>query len=175
MCQRLRTLGIAIGATLLLAQTVLAEASRGIAVNFDPALSALFQSTYGADEAGVLRSAILTALTNEASHAAIPDGLTLKVTVRKVLPTHPTMKQQLDNPSLSPARTRYLGGADLVGELRDSKQQVVATVDYRKFADVMAAGSPSLDPWADARQAIDGFAAKLAATWDKLPLNQPRS
>ncbi len=85
------------------------------------------------------------------------------------MPTHPTMKQQLDDPSLSPVRTRYLGGADLVGELRDSKQQVLATVSYRNFADVLAAGSPSLDPWADARQAIDAFAAKLAATWDKLP------
>jgi hypothetical protein len=169
MYQRLRTLCVAIGASLLLAPAVFAETSRESAVDFDPALTAAFQKTYGANEAGVLRSAILAALAKEESHAAIPDGLTLKVTVRQVMPTHPTMKQQLDNPSLSPARTRYLGGADLVGELRDSRQQVLAIVDYRNFADVLAAGSPSLDPWADARQAIDSFAAKLAATWDRLP------
>ena len=81
------------------------------------------------------------------------------------------MKQQLDNPSLSPVRTRYLGGADLVGEVRDAKQQVLATVDYRDFVDVLPSGSPSLDPWADARLAIDGFAAKFAASWERLPKN----
>jgi len=26
-----------------------------------------------------------------------------------------------------------------------------------------------VDPWADARQSIDAFAAKFAATWGKLP------
>ena len=169
MRPRLHTLCIALSATVLLAQAVSAEAPRETAVDFDPAVTALFQKAYGANEAGVLRSAILAALAKEESHAAIPDGLTLKVTVRKVMPTHPTMRQQLDDPSLSPVRTRYLGGADLVGELRDSKQQVLATVSYRNFADVLPAGSPSLDPWADARQAIDAFAAKLAATWGKLP------
>ncbi len=117
-------------------------------MDFDPAVTKSLQKTYGANEAGVLRSAILAAVAKEASHAAIPDGLTLMVTVRRVVSTHPTMKQQLDNPSLSPARTRYLGGADLVGELRDAKQQVLATVDYRDFADTLASGSPSLDPWA---------------------------
>jgi hypothetical protein len=169
MRPRLPTLCIALGATALLAQTLSAEASLATAVDFDPAVTALFQKTYGANEASVLRSAIVAAVAKEERHTAMPDGLTLQVTVRKVVPTHPTMKQQLDNPSLSSARTRYLGGADLMGELRDSKQQVLAVVDYRNFADVMADGSPSLDPWADARLAIDSFAAKLAATWDRLP------
>jgi hypothetical protein len=169
MYHRLRALCTAIGASLLLAQAAFAEPSRETTVDFDPAATALLQKAYGANEAGVLRSAVLAALAKEESHAAIPDGLTLKVTVHRIAPTHPTMKQQLDDPSLSPARTRYLGGADLVGEVRDSKQQVLATVSYSNFADVLAAGAISLDPWADARLAIDGFAAKLAATWDRLP------
>jgi hypothetical protein len=169
MYRRLRTLCVAIGASLLLAQAAFAEPSPETTVDFDPAVTTLLQKAYGASEAGVLRSAVLTALAKEERHAAIPDGVTLKVTVRKVAPTHPTMKQQLDDPSLSPVRTKYLGGADLVGEVRDSKQQVLATVSYSNFPDVLPAGSPSLDPWADARVAIDSFAAKLATTWDKLP------
>lgn len=169
MYHRIRTTCVALTASVLLAQAVFAEASHETTVDFDPAVTSLLHSDYGTKEAGVLRSAILTALAKEESHAPLPDGLTLKVTVRNVMPTHPTMQQQLDNPSLSPARTRYLGGADLVGELRDSKQQVLATVSYRNFVGVLPAGSPSLDPWADARQTIDAFAAKLAATWDKLP------
>jgi hypothetical protein len=169
MYHRLRTTCLAIGATVLLGRAVYAETPREATVSFDPAVAASIQKAYGAKEAGVLRSAILTALANEERRATIPDGLTLKITVHQVLPTHPTMKQQLDNPSLSPVHTRYLGGADLVGEVRDSKQQVLATIGYRNFVDVLASGSPSLDPWADARLAIDSFAAKFAATWDKLP------
>jgi hypothetical protein len=169
MYLRLRTAWVAISASLLLAQTAFAAASGETTVAFDPAVTALMQRTYGLKEADVLRSDILAAVAKEQSHAPIPDGLIVKVTVRKVMPTHPTMQQQLDDPSLSPARTRYLGGAELVGEVLDAKQQVLATVNYRNFADVLPAGSPSLDPWADARQAIDAFAAKLAATWDKLP------
>jgi hypothetical protein len=169
MHHRLSTACVALGVSLLLVQAVLAQVSQETTVAFDPAVATLLQRTYGAKEASVLRSDILAAVAKQESHAPIPDGLTLKVTVRKVMPTHPTMKQQLDDPSLSPVHTRYLGGADLVGEVLDSRQQVLATVSYRNFADVLAAGSPSLDPWADARQAIDAFAAKLAATWDKPP------
>jgi hypothetical protein len=169
MYRRLRAACVAIGAGVLLAQAVFAEASRDTTVDFDPGATATLQKAYGAQEAGVLRAAILAALAKQQTHAAIPDGLTLKVTVRNVAPTHPTMKQQMDDPSLSPVRTRYLGGADLVGELLDSKQQVLATVNYSDFAGLLAAGSPSLDPWADARQVIDTFAAKFAATWDKRP------
>jgi hypothetical protein len=169
MYHRLRTSCVAVGASLLLAQAVFAEASREATVDFDPAVTSLLQKTYGVKEAGVLRSDILAAVAKAETHVPIPDGLTVKVTVHQVVPTHPTMQQQLDDPTLSPARTRYLGGADLVGELRDSKQQVLATVSYRNFADVLPAGSRSLDPWADAQQAIDAFATKLAAAWDKLP------
>jgi hypothetical protein len=169
MYHRLRDLCVAIGASVLLAQVGIAETSRQTTVDFDPAVTALFQKTYGDREAEVLRTAILAALAKKESLDAIPSGLTLKVTVRKIAPTHPTMQQQLDDPSLSPARTRYLGGADLVGELRDSKQQVLATIGYSNFAGVLPESSPSLDPWADARLTIDTFANKLAAAWVKLP------
>jgi hypothetical protein len=169
MYHRLRPRCIALTSCLLLAQAVVAGPSPQTTVAFDPAATTSLQRAYGANEADVLRSVILAALAKQQRGAALPDGITLKVTVRKVVPTHPTMQQQLDNPSLSPARTHYLGGADLVGELRDSQQQVLATVNYRNFAGVLPASSPSLDPWADARQAIDTFAAKLAATWGKLP------
>lgn len=158
-----------IGATVLLAQLAVAATSPQTTVSFDPAVTTSLEKTYGANEAGVLRSAILAALAKQEQRAAPPTDLSLKVTVRQLKPTHPTMKQQLDNPSLSPAHTHYLGGADLVGQLVDSNQHVLANVDYRDFADVLPAGSPSLDPWADARLAIDGFAAKVAATWGKLP------
>jgi hypothetical protein len=152
-----------------MAPGVFAATSQEATVDFDPAVTALLQKTYGSHEAGVLRSAIQAALASRERGNALPDGLTLKVTVHRIAPTHPTMKQQLDDPSLSPARTRYLGGAALVGEIRDPKQQVLATVDYSNFVGVLPEGAPSLDPWADARVTISTFASKLAAAWDKLP------
>jgi hypothetical protein len=157
------------GASVLLTQGLCAQGAQQTSVDFAPAVTAQLHKDFGNRETDVLRSAILDALSKQERRDSIPDGLTLKVTVRELMPTHPTMQQQLDNPSLSPIRTRYLGGADIEGQVLDSKQQVLATVDYRNFADVLPAGSPSLDPWADARQSIDAFAAKLAATWDKLP------
>jgi hypothetical protein len=168
MYHRLRYLCVAIGASMILARGAIAEPSRQTTVDFDPAVMAQFQKTYGTKEADVLRAAILAALAKKASLGAIPSGLMLKVRVRNIAPTHPTMQQQLDDPSLSPARTRYLGGADLVGELRDSKQQVLATVGYSNFAGVLPQSSPSLDPWADARLTIDTFANKLSAACTKL-------
>lgn len=136
MSHPIRSACVALGAAVILAQAVFAEGSPQTSVEFAPAVTAHLQRDFGVSEAGVLRSAIVAALAKAERHEALPEGLTLKVTVRELLPTHPTMKQQLDNPSLSPARTRYLGGADLVGELRDSKQQVLLSVDYRNFADV---------------------------------------
>ncbi|HEV2703224.1 MAG TPA: hypothetical protein VGV09_16475 [Steroidobacteraceae bacterium] len=170
MDHRIRT-PFAAGVTVLLAQLAFATASPQATVSFDPTVTASLEKTYGSNEAAVLRSAILSALAKQEQHAALPGDLTLKVTVRQLKPSHPTLKQQLDDPSLSPTRTHYLGGADLVGEVIDSNQHVLANVDYRDFADVLPAGSVSLDPWADARLAIDGFAAKLAATWARLPKN----
>jgi hypothetical protein len=169
MSARVRVACIVISATVLLSQGLCAQGAAPTTVDFAPAVRAQLHKDFGTREADVLRSAILAALSKEERRDALPDGLTVKVTVRELMPTHPTMKQQLDNPSLSPVRTRYLGGADLVGELLDSQQQVLATVDYRNFADVLPAGAPSLDAWADARQSIDAFAAKLAASWEKLP------
>jgi hypothetical protein len=169
MFRRTRTFCMGLGATLMLAPAVFAAGSAQTAVEFSPGVTAQLKRDFGVSETGVLRTAIVTALAKAEQHAALPEGLTVTVTVRELQPTHPTMKQQLDNPSLSPARTHYLGGADLVGELRDSKQQVLLTLDYRNFADVLSAGSPSLDPWADARQSIDAFAEKFAASWDRLP------
>ena len=54
-------------------------------------------------------------------------------------------------------------GAELKGEVRDAQQHLLTTVSYRYFAPDITAASPARDPWADARVAIDGFAAKLAA------------
>jgi hypothetical protein len=169
MSQPVRIAYLVMGAGVLLARALLAQGSLPTTVEFAPAVTAQLHGEFGDREAQVLRAAILAALSKQERHHSLPDGLTLKVTVRGLVPTHPTMQQQLDNPSLSAVRTRYLGGADLEGEVRDSKQQLLASVDYRNFADVLAADAPSVDPWADARQSIDAFAAKLAASWDKLP------
>jgi hypothetical protein len=144
------------------AQTLPPAEPSARAVDFAPAAAAKMQR-YGKAERATLRSAIVSAVSHESSCRAIPAGLTVSVTVDNVAPTRPTAKQLGDDPSLDVVRTKYLGGAELTGEVRDASQRVVATVTYRYFPQTLALGSVSRDPWADARLAIEGFADKLAA------------
>jgi len=87
-------------------------------------------------------------------------------------PSSSTPQQVFDDPAVDAVRTKYLGGAALIGYVRDAKQHVVAVVTYRHFAPTLVQGSASLDPWADARLAIDQFAAKLAAACRDLPASE---
>jgi hypothetical protein len=153
---------------LLLAPVLLAGQLSATTVDFAPRVTTKLQR-YGADEAATLRSAILAALSRETGRVAMPANLVATVMVQDIAPTHPTAKQVSDDPALDAVRTKYLGGAAFIGYVRDAKQHVVAVVTYRHFAPTLVEGSASLDPWADARLAIDRFAAKLAAACRDLP------
>jgi hypothetical protein len=152
-CAAIAALAALAGAAFL---TALAAAGQPPAatVDFAPAVSARMHDT--------LRSAIVAAVARETRRIDLPAGAVISVTVRDVAPTHPTRRQLADEPAMDAARTHYRGGAELVGEVRDANRQLLATVTYRHFAPTLVEGSASLDPWADARLAIDGFAAKLA-------------
>lgn len=164
-----RATRIAVAAGSLLAPAVPASELPVSAIEFSPAVTANLQDYYGSDEGAVLRAAILAAVSREAARVAIPPGLTVSVTVRDITPTHPTRKQLADDPAVDLTRTKFIGGAELAGEVRDANGHVLATVTYRHFPQTLALGSVSLDPWADARLAIDQFAVKLAAVCHALP------
>ena len=132
-------------------------------VDFAPAVVASLRDRFGSDETEVLRAAIVTAVARETQHISVPPGLTVTVTVRDIAPTHPTRRQQVSEPGIDPERTRFLGGADLAGVVRDTRGHVVADVMYRYYPPTLEMGSPKLDAWADARLAIDQFAVKLGA------------
>lgn len=159
---------ISIAAGLLLGHVLLAGELSALTIEFAPRVTTQLQR-YGAAEAGALRSAILAAVARETGRVAMPASLAVTVMVQDIAPTHPTRKQVSDDPALDAVRTKYLGGAELIGYVRDAKQHVVAVVTYRHFAPTLVEGSASLDPWADARLAIDQFAAKLAAACRDLP------
>ena len=164
---------ISIAAGLLLAPVLLAPVLRAgelsaITIDFAPRVTTQLQR-YGADEAAVLRAAIVAAVARETGRVAMPANLAATVMVQDIAATHPTAKQVSDDPALDAVRTKYLGGGGLIGYVRDPKQHVVAVVTYRHFAPTLIQGSASLDPWADARLAIDQFAAKLAAACRELP------
>jgi hypothetical protein len=159
---------ISIAAALLLAPLALAGELSAVTIDFAPPVTTKLQR-YGAAEAAALRAAILAALARETGRVAMPAALAATVMVQDLAPTHPTRQQVSDDPAVDAVRTKYLGGAALIGYVRDAKQHVVAVVTYRHFAPTLAQGSASLDPWADARLAIDQFAAKLAAACRDLP------
>ncbi|MGN6451855.1 MAG: hypothetical protein ACTHL7_02120, partial [Steroidobacteraceae bacterium] len=130
-------------------------------VDFAPAVSAKLQE-YGESEGATVRDAVVTALSGTKT-PQVPAGLSVGVTVLELAPSRLTRKQLNDDPSLDVVSSKSLGGAELKGEVRDTQQHLLTSVSYRYFAPDIAAASPARDPWADARVAIDGFAAKLAA------------
>ena len=132
-------------------------------VDFAPAVVANFRDRYGADETEVVRSAIVTAVSRETRGLALPAGATVTVKVRDIAPTRPTRQQQAADPAGDPTRSKFLGGADLSGEVRDSQGHVLVNLMYRYYPPTIGMGSVAFDPWADARLAIDQFAVKLAA------------
>jgi hypothetical protein len=142
-----------------------AAAGRG---RFAPRVSGELKG-YGEEEGTVLRTAILTAVSRELGQVAAPSGLAITAVVQDLAPTHPTREQLTDDPAMDVARTKFIGGAELTGAVRDAGGRVLATVHYRHFPPNLELGSASLDPWADARLAIDQFAAKLAVACRKLP------
>jgi hypothetical protein len=157
------------GAVALLSAAALAAAELAVTgIDFAPAVNARLED-YGEAEAATLREAIRTALARERECAGVPSGTGITVTVEDLAPTRLTRKQLADNPSLDAVRSKSLGGAELKGEVRDAQQRLLATVSYRYFAPTLPLGSVSIDPWADARLAIDGFAGKLADACRKLP------
>jgi hypothetical protein len=158
-----RATRIAVAAGSLLAPAVPAGELPVSAIEFSPVVTANLQDYYGADEGAVLRAAILAAVSREAARVAIRPGLTVSVTVREVTPTYPTRQQLADDPAVDLTRAKFIGGAALAGEVRDANGQRLATVTYRHFPQTLPLGSASLDPWGDARLAIDQFAVKLAA------------
>jgi hypothetical protein len=139
-------------------------------VNFSPPAQAKLER-YGKGESAALQARIAAAVVSACSKARIPPGVTFAITVLDVVPTHPTREQLADDPALDPVRTRYLGGADLTGYVRDSRSQVLATVQHRYFPPSLRWRSRSFDSWADANVAIEQFAQQMGAACRRLPGN----
>ena len=155
-------------AALLLARGLPAAPPAVTGIDFAPAVNAKWPE-YGKAEAATLRKTIRAAVAGQKECSVVPEGVGVNVTVQDLAPTRPTRQQSLDNPSLDVVRSKSLGGAELKGEVVDAQQHVLTTVSHRYFAPTLYEGSVSLDPWADAQLAIDGFAQKLAAACSKLP------
>jgi hypothetical protein len=168
MSPLLQTARIWIATGLLLGSLSVAGQGPAITVDFAPRVSGELKR-YGEEEGTVLRTAILTAVSRELGQVAAPSGLAITVVVQDLAPTHPTRNQLTDDPATDVARTKFIGGAELTGTVRDAGGRVLSTVHYRHFPPNLELGSASLDPWADARLAIDQFAARLAVACRELP------
>ena len=157
-----------LNASLLLAAATLARATTTTAPPAPPSVEiaagyqAALKSTYGAREGTVLRSYIVDS-TSEALRAVHGEcNLNLDIVLERAAPTHPTMKQQDDNPALDPFRSVYVnGGASLTGHVLAADGRTLVTVKDQYFADQLAIVSAGKDPWSDARIAIGQFTSKL--------------
>ncbi len=167
MSNPLRSVALILSVALLLA-----SASQGAeprtTVTFAPAVAALMPA-FGEAERRTLESAVDTALTRVTRRLPLCTGVTIQVTFEELAPSHPTRAQLMANPAADPTRTHFLGGAELAGVVYDANGHVLTTVSHRYFPPNLRLGSASVDPWADARLAIDQFALKIAAACRDLP------
>jgi hypothetical protein len=151
-------------ASSLPAQTVLASELSPAAVTFAPQYEATFKKEYGAREMPVLRAEITRLVSRSLESAGSRCSRGLEVTVERAAPTYPTIRQQMQNPSLSPFRTVFRdSGASLTGHVLGSGGRVLATVKYEYFNGYAPGLSPAKDPWSEARVAIDAFSRRLVA------------
>ena len=157
-------------AALLAAQPVASgEAGRPVAVTvtFGPALESKLGASYGTEEAEVLRACVVRsvgeALEQRRGGRPGTPAASIAVVITDAQPSHPTRRQRSDNPSLDPLRSVSLGGADLNGTVRAADGRVLATVSHRHFAPNFELASPAGDAWADARVAIQQWAADVVA------------
>ena len=173
MLTKIRARRLALAGGLLLAAALPAAALRAAAppattVAFAPAVASRMQS-YGEEQRVTLERAIVAAVDRVAAGTPAMTGLEIAVTVEDVAPTHLTPAQLAADPAASAVHNKSLGGAQLSAEVRDASHHVLTVVHHSYFARTLALGSSSLDPWADARLAIDQFAVKLAAACRALP------
>lgn len=143
-------------------QAMLASELKPADVKFAPQYEPTFTREYGAHEVPVLRAQVVDRVTQSLKSAGDRCTLGLEVTIERASPTHPTMQQQLDNPSLDPRRSVVRdSGASLTGQVLDSSGHVLATVKYDHFNGYQPGLAPAKDPWSEARVAIDGLSHRL--------------
>jgi hypothetical protein len=164
----MRAMRLVLGAMLLLAGALPAAEPPQITIELAPA-AAEKMHTFGEEERAMLQAAIRAALERETAKVPAAAGVQIAVTVEDLAPTHPTRAQLAADPAASAAQTKFLGGAALSAELRDANDHVLKAVNHDYSARTLGLGSSSLDPWADARLAIDQFAVKVAAACRDLP------
>jgi len=132
------------------------------AVTFAPEYMASFKKKYGDHEIPVLRSEVARAVSQSLKAAGGRCSRQLDVTIERAAPTTPTIKQQMDDPTLSPFRTvNRDSGASLKGHVLGPEGHVLETVEYGHFNGYTPGLSPARDPWSEARVAIEAFSTRL--------------
>jgi hypothetical protein len=136
-----------------------------VQVGFSPEFETQLRSTYGVDQAEVLRAAIAEALGRAlGAPASDPQKqVSIEVVVESAKPTHPTPRQLFQEPGIDFLRSKSPGGAELSARLRGADGRSLGQVSYSYFAPTLQLASPAGEAWADARLAIQRFASAVAA------------
>ena len=143
-------------------------------VDFSPAAQAKLER-YGREEGATLQERILKGVKDACDGTTLPPGTTVAVTVQDIAPTYPTREQQKADPGMDPVGTRYLGGAELTGQLRDAGGKVLTSVTTRYFPPSIRWRSRSFEPWADANRAIGQFADRMGSACRRLGEHETRA
>ncbi len=137
-----------------------------------PALSADLQEdlteSYGVEEGAYLQRETLRivqeALARAGAEPVEADGaLTIEITIVRAMPNRPTIHQLQETPGLS-MHSLSIGGAEFEAVIRDASGAERARITHERFSyDIWE--SVGAWVWSDARQAMRGFARKVAEAY----------
>ena len=134
-------------------------------ISFSEEFQTELDDEYGAREGEYLREtitdAVTRALAREGATVASGAPLTIEISIVDADPNRPTFQQVTQTPGLDSFRSLSIGGAELHAVLRDASGAVVTEVSHRRYDQTLwdAQGSST---WSEARQAIRGFANRVA-------------
>src|SRR5579871_6562023 len=133
-----------------------------LTVTFSPRFESDLRTAYGADQAPVLRDAIVTSVTSALKRKAAGKQVSIDVVLEWAKPSHPTPFQLDREPGLDFQRSKSLGGAGLTATIRAPDGRELGRVEYTFYPANLWEASPAIETWADATRSIVGFASEVA-------------
>lgn len=153
-------------AALLFAQTAAAQPVALAPISFSEEMQVALDEELGAREAGVLQSAVTSAveeaLARRGATLGGPGAVRVEIAIVDADPNRPTLEQLADEPGLDSIRSISVGGAELHAVLRSADGQVLEEVSHRQYDQNIEDAERANTTWGTARRAIRRFATKVA-------------
>jgi hypothetical protein len=132
-------------------------------VSYTPEFQTALDEDYGVREGAYLQDALTRYVSRELERRGLSGrDVRIELSIIDAKPTRPTFEQTARTPGLDSFRSVSVGGAELLGVIRDASGAEIATVEHRYFAQDLYMAQFHANTWGDARRSMRRFAVKVA-------------